>query len=67
MWLPRPEYDGMLAHDADLPHQAGLRTRPLAESARDTAAWVDATPDAVQTGITRNRERELLDDYHLVD
>ena len=57
LWLPRPEYDGMLAHDADLPRAAGLRTRPVAESARDTLAWADATPDAVQTGIGRDRER----------
>ena len=37
LWLPRPEYDGMLARDADLPRSAGLVTRPLADSARDTA------------------------------
>ena len=60
LWLPRPEYDGMLAHDADLPQAAGLSTRPVAESARDTVAWVEATPDAAQTGITREREQELL-------
>jgi 2'-hydroxyisoflavone reductase len=61
MWLPRPEYDGMLAHDADLPKEAGLVTRPVDETARDTVAWVDATPDAVQTGIIREREAELLE------
>jgi 2'-hydroxyisoflavone reductase len=60
LWLPRPDYDGMLAHDAELPRAAGLSTRSVAESARDTLAWVDATPDAVQTGITREREQELL-------
>ena len=63
LWLPRPEYDGMLAHDADLPRAAGLRTRPVAESARDTLAWADATPDAVQTGIGRDRERQLLEEW----
>lgn len=60
MWLPRPDYDGMLAHDADLPRAAGLSTRPVADTARDTAAWVDETPDVVRTGITREREQELL-------
>jgi 2'-hydroxyisoflavone reductase len=60
LWLPRPDYDGMLAHDADLPRAAGLSTRSVAESARDTLAWVESTPDAVQTGITREREQELL-------
>ena len=60
LWLPRPEYDGMLAHDADLPRAAGLVTRPISDSAADTLAWADATPDAVQTGIGREREAELL-------
>lgn len=60
MWLPRPEYDGMLAHDADPPRAAGLVTRPVADSARDTLAWVEATPDAVRGGISREREGELL-------
>jgi hypothetical protein len=65
MWLPRPEYDGMLAHDADRPRAAGLRTRSVAETARDTAVWADATPDAVRTGIGRERERELLDAWRV--
>ena len=60
LWLPRPEYDGMLAHDADLARAAGLGTRSVSESAADTLAWVEATPDAVQTGISREREQELL-------
>ncbi len=64
LWLPRPEYDGMLAHDADLPRAAGLATRPVAESARDTLAWVDADPDAARTGISRERETELLALWH---
>ncbi len=64
LWLPRPEYDGMLAHDADLPREAGLVTRPVADSARDTLAWVRSDPDAVRTGITRERETELLEAWH---
>ena len=64
LWLPRPDYDGMLAHDPDLPRAAGLTTRPVGESARDTLAWADATPDAVQTGISREREQELLAAWH---
>ncbi|GAB3246906.1 SDR family oxidoreductase [Nocardioides dilutus] len=64
LWLPRPEYDGMLAHDADLPAAAGLTTRPVTESARDTLAWAVVTPDAVQTGISREREQELLAAWH---
>ena len=63
LWLPRPEYDGMLAHDAELPRAAGLVTRPVADSARDTLAWVRAEPDAVRTGISRGRETELLEAF----
>ena len=65
LWLPRPQYDGMLAHDADRPREAGLVTRPVAETARDTLAWAEATPGAVRTGITGERERDLLDAWRV--
>ncbi len=60
LWLPRPAYDGMLAHDWTPSHDAGLRVRPLAETAADTLAWLRATPDAALTGLTRDEEREVL-------
>jgi nucleoside-diphosphate-sugar epimerase len=60
LWLPRPEYDGMLAHDPAPSIAAGLRLRPIAETAADTLAWLRRTPDAVVTGITRDREAEVL-------
>lgn len=60
LWLPRPEYDGMTAHDAAPSYDAGLVTRPVADTARDTLAWLRATPDAKVTGIGRDREAELL-------
>ncbi|MBS45250.1 MAG: epimerase [Nocardioides sp.] len=60
LWLPRPAYDGMLARDWTPSRDAGLVVRPLAETARDTLAWLRATPDAVRTGLTRDEEREVL-------
>lgn len=60
LWLPRPAYDGMLAHDATPSLRAGLRVRALEETARDTLAWLAADPDAPVTGIGREREAELL-------
>ena len=60
LWLPRPAYDGMLAHDWTPSEAAGLTARPLAETARDTLAWLRATPDAVVTGLTREEEAEVL-------
>jgi 2'-hydroxyisoflavone reductase len=64
LWLPRPEYDGLPAHDVQPSLDAGLVVRPLAETTRDTLAWLDATPDAVVGGISLDRERELLAAWH---
>ena len=61
LWLPRPEYDGLPAHDVQPSLDAGLTIRPLADTTRDTLAWLEATPDAVVSGIDLDRERELLD------
>ena len=33
---------------------------PLAETTRDTLAWLRATPDAKVTGLTRDEEQEVL-------
>jgi 2'-hydroxyisoflavone reductase len=64
LWLPRPEYDGLPAHDAQPSLDAGLVLRPLADTTRDTLAWLEATPDATITGISPDRERELLAAWH---
>lgn len=63
LWLPRPEYDGMLAHDVAPSLAAGLAVRPVAETARDTLAWLEETPDAPVTGIGPERETELLEAF----
>ncbi|NYI44695.1 nucleoside-diphosphate-sugar epimerase [Nocardioides aromaticivorans] len=60
VWLPRPEYDGMLAHDARPALDAGLVVRSVAETARDTRAWLESDPAARIGGITREREADLL-------
>ncbi len=60
LWLPRPAYDGMLAHDATPSLDNGLSVRPVAETARDTLAWLQLSPDAHVTGIGLEREAELL-------
>jgi 2'-hydroxyisoflavone reductase len=64
LWLPRPAYDGLPAHDVQPSLDAGLVIRPLAETALDTLGWLDSTPDAVVTGISLDRERELLAAWH---
>lgn len=60
LWVPRPELAGLLAHDAAPALAAGLRPRPLAETARDTLAWVRSTPDAVVAGLTADEESAVL-------
>ncbi len=60
LWLPRPEYDGMLAHDPTPSFEAGLRVRPIADTARDTLAWLRATPDAARTGLSPDGEDRVL-------
>ena len=60
LWLPRPEYDGMITHRFDVSEAAGLTVRSYADTARDTLAWIRATPDAARTGMSREREAEVL-------
>ncbi|KAA1423201.1 NAD-dependent epimerase/dehydratase family protein [Nocardioides antri] len=64
LWLPRPDYDGMMNHDVELSLEAGLTLRPVTETSRDTLAWLRDNPAAKVTGIGRDREREVLDAWH---
>ncbi|MFY1688598.1 NAD-dependent epimerase/dehydratase family protein [Plantactinospora sp. WMMB782] len=66
LWLPVPEYAGFLSRDVSASLAAGLRTRPLAETARDTAAWLaSAGPGAGQRiGLTGAEEAEVLAAWH---
>jgi nucleoside-diphosphate-sugar epimerase len=64
LWLPRPEYDGLPAHDVQPSLDAGLTVRSLADTTRDTLAWLEATPEAAVSGISLDREKELLAAWH---
>lgn len=57
LWLPRPEYDGMLSHSPEPAISAGLRLRPVTDTARDTLGQT-------AIGISAERERELLAAWH---
>ncbi len=59
LWLPRPEYDGMPAHDAQPSLDAGLAPRPVEDTARDTLEWL-RTGRAEVTGLTSAEEAEVL-------
>lgn len=60
VWVPGADERGFMAHDVTPSLEAGLRLRPLAETARDTLAWVRATPEAKVTGLTLAEEQEVL-------
>lgn len=60
LWLPRPDHDGMMRRDLTPSYDAGLTTRPVAETARDTLAWLHEQPDAARTGLSREHERTVL-------
>jgi nucleoside-diphosphate-sugar epimerase len=61
LWLPLPAYAGFLTRDVGPALRAGLRTRPVAETARDTLAWLADQPDAVERcGLPAADEADLL-------
>ena len=53
----------MLAIDPTAAFAAGLETRPLAETVRDTLAWVRSgeAPAEPPAGLAREKERPVLD------
>lgn len=59
-WVADLVEGGFMTHDVASSLEAGLRIRPFAETARDTVAWLRATPDAKVTGLTRDEEQEVL-------
>lgn len=59
-WLPLETHKGFFAIDCHRAFASGLVCRPLIETARDTLAWVRTSGNQAQTGLTREREQELL-------
>lgn len=57
LWLPRPEYDGMLAHDPGPAVAAGLQLRPVTETAPGCL-------DSPVTALSAEREAEVLAAWH---
>jgi nucleoside-diphosphate-sugar epimerase len=59
LWLPGEENAGLMQVDISRALAAGLRFRPLQETARDTLAWSRAAGEQRLT-LSREKERELL-------
>ena len=64
VWLPQPEYAWLMSVDVEPSYDAGLHTRPLTETARDTLAWLRQEPDAPVSGLDRSAEAEVLAAWH---
>jgi 2'-hydroxyisoflavone reductase len=65
MWLPLPEYAGLMCRDVSPSLAAGLVTRPLAETARDTLAWLATGPQRTSpVGISPADEAAVLKAWH---
>jgi 2'-hydroxyisoflavone reductase len=67
LWLPLPDYAGLMSRDVSATLEAGLAVRPLEETARDTREWLRRTPDAAVTGLTAEEHRDLLHKWSRVE
>lgn len=63
LWVPLPDYAGMLSRDTAPSLTAGMRVRPLADTAR---AWYQARtePPRLDAGLSREKEAEVLAAWH---
>ena len=63
LWIADPAFAGILSVDPARAFAAGLETRPLEETTRDTLDWVrsgEAPPDP-PAGLAREKEQAVLD------
>jgi 2'-hydroxyisoflavone reductase len=69
LWLYDDEHAGMLSIDPARAFGAGLETRPLEETVRDTLAWVRSgeAPADPPAGLGREKEQQVLDAWLSVD
>jgi nucleoside-diphosphate-sugar epimerase len=63
LWLPLPDFAGFATRDTAPACAAGLTSRPLAETARDTFDWL-RTSDGPVTGLTADEEKDVLAAWH---
>jgi 2'-hydroxyisoflavone reductase len=64
LWLYDEQYRGMLSVDTSPAFAAGLRTRPLEETVRDTLAWaLSESPSDFPAGLDREKEQAVLDGW----
>ena len=68
LWLYDGQYRGMLSIDPAPALAAGLQTRPLTETVRDTLVWAlsDEASSEFPAGLGREKEQAVLDGWRAV-
>jgi 2'-hydroxyisoflavone reductase len=71
LWIPASDSPATWDQDTTAAERAGLRTRPVAESAADTLGWLRGggadnapNPRTGRAGLDPDREKELLAAWH---
>ncbi len=68
LWTPTPQVRALMRADNSRALAQGLTFLPLAETSLDTITWHNTRPAerraAMQSGMSAERERELLDAWH---
>jgi hypothetical protein len=60
LWIDDPEWRGFATMDTRRAREAGLVTRPLHETLRDTLAWEETREEPRGAGLTDDEERRVL-------
>jgi 2'-hydroxyisoflavone reductase len=63
LWSADPKYSAMHETDVAKALQAGLAFRPVADTVRDTLEWDHTRKDVQPSGLTPEREAELLAEW----
>jgi 2'-hydroxyisoflavone reductase len=63
MWLPLPDFAGFLTRYTSPAREAGLTSRPVADTARDTLHWL-RTSNGLVVGLTGDEEKDVLATWH---
>jgi hypothetical protein len=65
LWLPLPDYGGFLTRDVTPSLDAGLTTRDVSDTSRETLTWLHGVAEApADAGLTRADEAAVLAAWH---
>jgi nucleoside-diphosphate-sugar epimerase len=63
LWLPLPDFAGFMTRDTSPARAAGLTSRPVAMTARDTLDWLRSSNGPV-IALTGDEEKDVLAAWH---